>query len=298
MKISGFTFIRNGNDLGYPFVASIRSLLPLCDEILVNVPRSTDGTLQTVRAIGDPKIRIIETEWDEQQRTAGLALSHHTNLALDQCTGDWCVYIQGDEVLHESSIPAMRASMERELNQPQVQGLLVDYTHFYGSFWTEVYSFGWYYQEVRVVRRNADVRSCGDAQGFRTRIGKKLRVKNSGGRYFHYGFALERSLARKKSRNLMSLYCGGKNGEKSSAGVLPAPEDAAPFYDDDQKVKPFKGTHPAAAQEIVAAATWTYQSRNPLIRFRRNYFWEDIALLIKRCTGLTVGVHKNYRLIK
>lgn len=291
MKISGFTFIRNGNELGYPFVASIRSLLPLCDEVIVNVPRSTDGTLETVRSIGDPKIRIIETEWDEKQRTAGLALSHHTNLALDQCTGDWCVYIQGDEVMHEAGIPAMRASMERELNHPEVQGLLVDYTHFYGSFWTEVYSFGWYYKEVRVVRRNPEIRSCGDAQGFRTKSGEKLRVKNSGGRYFHYGFALEPGLARKKSSNLKSLYT-------DSEGSQPVVEKPAHFYDDDQKVKPFKGTHPAAAREVVAAATWTYHSRKPLIRFRGEYFWEDIALIIKRCTGITLGVHKNYRLIK
>jgi glycosyltransferase involved in cell wall biosynthesis len=289
MKISGFTFIRNGNDLGYPFVASIRSLLPLCDEIIVNVPRSTDGTVETVRTIGDPKIRVIESDWDEQQRTAGLALSHHTNLALDQCSGDWCVYIQGDEVLHESTIPAMRTAMEKELNNPQVQGLLVDYTHFYGSFWTEVYSFGWYYKEVRVVRRAPDIRSCGDAQGFRTRSGEKLHVKNSGGRYFHYGFALEPGNARKKSVNLQSLYQSSESVES---------KDATPFYDDDQKVKPFKGTHPAAAREIVAAATWTYHSRNPLIRLRKNYFWEDVALLIKRCTGITLGVHKNYRLIK
>src|SRR5437773_9071060 len=151
MKISGFTFIRNGATLGYPFLAAIRSLLPLCDEVIVNVPRSTDGTLESVRAIDDAKIRIIESEWDVSQRTAGLALSHHTNLALDQCAGDWCVYIQGDEVLHEDTLPAMRSTMEREHDQPQVQGLLVDYTHFYGSYWTYACSFGWYQQEVRVV---------------------------------------------------------------------------------------------------------------------------------------------------
>src|SRR2546427_8392162 len=152
MKISGFTFIRNGATLGYPFVSSIRSLLPLCDEVMVNVPRSTDDTLEQVKAIGDPKIRILETEWDEAQRTAGLALSHHTNLALDPCAGDWCVYIQGDEVLHENSIPAMRAALERELNRPQAQGLLVDYTHFYGRFWTEGGSLVWYHRDARVLR--------------------------------------------------------------------------------------------------------------------------------------------------
>ena len=292
MKISGFTFIRNGVDLGYPFVPSIRSLLPLCDEIIVNVPRSTDNTLDTVRAIGSAKIRILETDWDEKLRQDGLALSRHTNLALKECTGDWCVYIQADEVLHEDGVPALRAAMERELNNPTVQGLLVDYTHFYGSYSTYVYSFGWYYQEVRVVRRDPNIRSCGDAQGFRTVDGQKLHVKKSGGRYFHYGHALKPDQAARKLRNLSGLYHDDA-GVKEEVGRRPPR-----FYDDDQKVKPFTGTHPAVMQDIVAAADWTYTSRNPLIRFRRDCFWEDVALLVKRCTGLTLGVHRNYRLIR
>ena len=291
VRISGFTFIHNGCALGYPFVPSIRSLLPLCDEVIVNVPHSTDDTLAQVRAIGDPRIRILESEWDGAQRTAGLALSRHTNLALDQCAGDWCVHIQGDEVLHEDSIPALRAAMERELKHPQVQGLLVDYTHFYGSYWTEVYSLGWYYREVRVIRRGAGIRSRGDAQSFRTRDGAKLRVKLSGGRYFHYGYALNPDLARKKHMNLAAL-CGDAQSLERNAGRPPR------YYDDDQKVKPFRGTHPAVMRDLVAAADWRYHSRSPLVRFRGEYFWEDIALIVKRCTGLTLGVHKNYRLIR
>jgi len=290
VKISGFTFIRNGNVLGYPFVPSIRSLLPLCDEVIVNIPHSSDGTLEAVLAIGDPRIRIIESEWDETPRKGGLILSHHTNIAFEQCTGDWCVYIQGDEALHENTIPSMRSAMERELNNPVVRGLLVDYSHFYGSYWTEVYSFGWYYQEVRVIRRDPNIRSVGDAQGFRTRENQKLRVKHSGGRYFHYSRALRPDVARKKRDNLATLFHGPERVQ-AQAGRPPR------LYDDDQKVKPFTGTHPAVMREIVAAADWSYTSRNPLIRFRRDYFWEDIALIIKRCTGLTLGVHRNYRRI-
>jgi len=52
LKTSGFTFIRNRNDLGCPFVPTIRSLLPLRDQIVVNVPHSTDGPLDTVRNVG------------------------------------------------------------------------------------------------------------------------------------------------------------------------------------------------------------------------------------------------------
>jgi hypothetical protein len=194
-------------------------------------------------------------------------------------------------VLHEESIPAMRATMERELNNTAAQGLLVDYTHFYGSYWTEVYSFGWYYKEVRVVRRDPRIRAWGGVQGFRTTNGQKLRVKHSGGRYFHYGFALEPSQAAKKLGNLAELY--GDHNKANAAKAQPAR-----IYRDDQKVKPFTGTHPAVMREIVEQADWTYTSRNLLIRFRRDYFWEDIALLINRCTGITLGVHKNYRLIR
>ena len=291
VKISGFTFIRNGNELGYPFVASIRSLLPLCDELIVNVPRSTDSTVETVRAINDPRIRILESDWDEQQRTAGLALSHHTNLALDQCTGDWCVYMQADEVLHEAGIPAMRATMERELKNPSVQGLVVDYTHFYGSYWTYACSFGWYQSEVRVVRRDRTIRSRGDAQGFRTVDGQKLRVKKSGAHYYHYGHALHPQVAGRKLRNLSGLWHNDAEVEK----ICQRP---AEFYEADQKVKTFTGTHPAVMREIVARADWTYSSPDPLIRFRRKYFWKDVAYLIKCSTGLTIGVHKNYQLLK
>ena len=290
MKISGFTFIRNGIQLGYPFVQSIRSLLPLCDEVIVNVPSSTDTTLDAVRTIGDPKLKIIETNWDESMRKGGLILSHHTNIALDQCTGDWCVYIQGDEVLHEDSVALMRSSMEKSFNNPAVQGLLVDYTHFYGDYWTQTCGFGWYYSEVRIVRRNNHIRSRGDAQGFRTTDGKKLNVKKSGGHYLHYGHARHPDLARKRAENFLKLW----HDDEAIKQFSPPTAD---FYDDDQKVKRFTGTHPAVMREVVAAANWIYRSRNPLIRFKKNYFWEDISLLVNKATGLEIGVHKNYKLL-
>ena len=59
-SISGFTFIRNGVELGFPFEASIRSLLPLVDEFVVVVGKSNDDTLARIHAIGSPKIRVIE----------------------------------------------------------------------------------------------------------------------------------------------------------------------------------------------------------------------------------------------
>jgi glycosyltransferase involved in cell wall biosynthesis len=258
----------------------------------VNVPRSTDDTLEIVKSIGDPKIKILETEWDENARKGGLILSHHTNLALAQCTGDWCVYIQADEVLHENTIPAMHETMQRELKNPAVQGLIVDYTHFYGSYWTQTNGLGWYPQEVRVVRGDKKIRSNSDAQSFRTVKGEKLYVKKPGGHYFHYGHARHPELARQRFREASRLWHDDAAVEKMCS------ERPEKFYDDDQKVKPFTGTHPVAMRDIVAAANWTYSSRNPLIRFKRRYFWKDVALVVKNCTGLEIGVHRNFRLIR
>jgi glycosyltransferase involved in cell wall biosynthesis len=291
MTVSGFTFIRNGCSLGYPFLPAIRSLLPLCDEIIVNVPRSTDDTLATVRKLEDSRIRILETDWDDNARTGGLALSHHTNLALAQCTGDWCVYIQGDEVLHEATVPLMRQTMEKELYNPVVQGLVVDYTHFYGSYWTQTDGFGWYRQEVRVIRRDSHIRSRSDAQSFRTVKGEKLRVKRSGGHYFHYGHARHPEMAARRLREVSRLW-------HDDTGVDKISNRPAGFYDEDQKVRPFNGTHPSVMREAVAAANWTYDSRNPVIRFKRNCFWKDVAWLIKMATGIEIGVHRNFRLIR
>jgi hypothetical protein len=55
MKVSGFTFLRNGQKLGYPFVASIRSILPIVDEFVIALGPCDDDTEKMVRDIGDPK---------------------------------------------------------------------------------------------------------------------------------------------------------------------------------------------------------------------------------------------------
>ena len=51
-------------ELDFPLETSIRLRLPICDEVVVNVGKPEDDTLALVRSIRDPKIRIIETEWD------------------------------------------------------------------------------------------------------------------------------------------------------------------------------------------------------------------------------------------
>jgi len=62
--ISGFTIVRNAVTLDYPIVPAIRSILELCDEVVVNVGKSDDDTRDVVAALGDPRIRILDSVWD------------------------------------------------------------------------------------------------------------------------------------------------------------------------------------------------------------------------------------------
>ena len=133
MKVSGFTFLRNGSLLGYPYLESIRSALPLCDEFVVAVGESEDDTLERLRAMNEPKLRLIETRWNERMQDRGYVYAQQKMIAQFNCDGDWAFYLEGDEVLHERDLEAVRSAMRRHLEDRRVEALVFDYHHFFGS---------------------------------------------------------------------------------------------------------------------------------------------------------------------
>ena len=82
MKISGFTIARNVVKYDYPIVEAITSILPICDEVVVAVGKSEDATLELIKSINSPKIKIIETVWDETLRKGGKVLADETDKAF------------------------------------------------------------------------------------------------------------------------------------------------------------------------------------------------------------------------
>jgi hypothetical protein len=166
-KLSGFTIVRNAIKLDFPLEASIRSLLPICDEVVVNVGRSDDETLALVQSIGNPRIRILETEWDMTIKNK--VLGNETLRAMRACRHPWGIYIQADEVLHESGAERLARAVEEHDRDGRVEGLLVKYLHFYGDLDTIALNRRWYRREVRAVRLDPalDIRPYQGAQGFR-----------------------------------------------------------------------------------------------------------------------------------
>ena len=234
MKVSGFTFIRNGSLLGYPFIESILSALPICDEFIVAVGDSEDDTLERIQAIGSNKIRIIQTQWNEKMQDRGFVYAQQKMIAQYNCTGDWAFYLEGDEVLHEDDLPKIRASMEEHLNNPKVEALAFDYHRLFGSpDWVAI-SPAWYRQECRIIRNT--IRSWApDGLYF------VVMDKNKKGRYpraalvdapiYHYGHVRSVESMRKKNERIGKYW---KHDHPLFNG----------YQIDPQALKKFSGNHP------------------------------------------------------
>lgn len=287
MKIAGFTFIRNGVIYDYPFLESIQSLLPLCDELIIAVGRSDDNTLEQIKSLKSSKIRIIETIWDDELRKSGTILSQQTNLALDQVAGDWAVYLQADEVLHEKDYSAVRNAMNTYRNINEVEGLLFNYKHFYGSYGYIGNSRRWYRREIRIVRPSDKVRSWGDAQGFRIG-GRKLRVKLIDAAVYHYGWVKPPDIQQLKQRYFNKLWHPDKWLDHHIG-------DMAEYdYSKGGKLKLFEGTHPEVMRKRVDSQNWHFQYDRKKIRQQLK---EKMLDSIEKRLGWRIGEYKNYKII-
>ncbi len=282
MKISGATFVRNAIRFDYPVTESIRSILPICDEFIVNVGDSEDDTLALIESIGDPKIRIIASRWDESLRQGGRILSQQTDIALRECRGDWIFYIQADEVVHEKYLETVRQKMELLLPIDQVEGLLFDFKHFFGSYFLIKDERGWYRREIRVIRNHVGVTSWKDAQGFRLK-GRKLRVVHSGAEVYHYGWARNPAIMAAKQRNLDRYWHDDKWIEhKYSEGF-------------DVKIRgvvPFENSHPAVMRDRIEKADWDVFKNHEMRKQFRRSIKRRIAALFD-----SIGEYRNYVLL-
>ena len=117
MRVSAFTFIRNGQILGYPFIQSIKSILPIVDEFVINVGTSEDDTLEEIQSINASKIRIIQSNWNDNMQDRGYVYGQQKMIAQFNCTGDWAFYIEGDEIYHEEKSKLVVSVNDQHLSQ-------------------------------------------------------------------------------------------------------------------------------------------------------------------------------------
>lgn len=289
MKVSGFTFVRNAIKFDYPIVEAITSILPVCDEMIVAVGNSDDDTLALIKSIDSPKIKIIQTNWDDTLREGGKILAIETNKALAAISSDsdWCFYIQGDEVVHEQYLPNIQKAMQDNLNDPKIEGLLFKYLHFYGSYQYVADAQRWYRQEIRIIRNIGNITSYRDAQGFRTIDDKKLTVKWIDAFVYHYGWVKSPEIQKEKMKSSINFW----TTDEESVGVKKHYEDNFDYSEIDSLTN-FNGTHPAVMQARIARVNWQFDFD---IREKKLSLKNRFRAWIEKLTGWRIGEYKNFK---
>ncbi|HIE15887.1 MAG TPA: hypothetical protein EYP69_03070 [Bacteroidales bacterium] len=314
MKISGFSMARNASKLYYPIREAIESILPIVDEFVVAIGKSDpdDTTRKEIEAINDPKIKIIDTEWDIERYPNGMENAHQTDIAKSYCTGDWLFYLQADEVVHEKYLSTIKNYCQHFYNDSNVEGFIFHYRHFWGDYNHYLISHTWYKNEIRIIRNDPDIHSWISAQSFR-RIpnfdGKnyrqkkntyKLKVIQVPAEIYHYGWVRPPSLMQKKNKALDTIHKGEK-----LAGKLYETKQQQFDYGLLNKIPEFKETHPAVMKQRIENFYWgnelNYSSkkhpsqikhRHEKLKYRLLTFFEE-----KFLGGKSIN-KKNYILLK
>ncbi len=296
-KISGFSLVRNGVRFDYPFLESLRSLLPVVDELVLNVGKGDDETLarceELARTEGQGKIRIFESTWpldDPEKKKAGIILSEQTNLALDRCENDWCLYLQADEVLHEGDFDLIKRSIARA-SQLSLEAVVFQYRHFYGSFNVIQDSRSAYRREMRIIRKSSGARSVGDAQSFRKPDGSKLSALLTGARIFHYGWVRTPEAMLEKTRFMDGLYHGSVDATSAE------PHTGTNYrYKRFWGLYPYHGTHPVVMETRIREKGWNWDlEKSPFV-----FTFKDVGKVIldsvEKLSGFRPFEFRNYEL--
>lgn len=164
MKLSLYTFVKDGLFYDFHVAAMLRHHAPLVDEIIVNEGYSTDGTFEAISRI-DPKIQIHRFHWDRSDPNGW----HRAfkNQARVLCTGDWCILLDCDEFIPEWEFPRLRGYLETA-QDPLVPVRVVN---FYGNYKVYLAKKRPIVPDrgVRIHRNRPDIEVWGDGMNVRLR---------------------------------------------------------------------------------------------------------------------------------
>jgi len=270
MKVCGFCFVKNAVKFDYPVVEAITSILPACNKFIVAVGDCKDGTRALIESIDSNKIEIIDTVWDQSSGKQSNVLSTEANKAFDAIPAkyDWCFLIHADEVVNEKYLPGIMLSMKKYMDIKEIDGLIMHYTHFYGTFDFYGDSRRWYKNEIRIIRNNKEIRSWYNAQGFRWKNGKKLTGVFINGMINHYGWV-------KSPKLMMNKLEGSKQYWASNPKqVINFEQKSGEFAYEKaiDSLEKFREAHPKVMQGRINAVNWHPVLSTKKKKFNFRYF--------------------------
>jgi Glycosyl transferase family 2 len=164
MRLSIYTYVKNGLYQDYHVLEMLKHHLPLADEIVVNEGYSSDGTYERITAI-DPKIRVFRTVWPDPRDSYSWYLPLK-DAPRRECKGEWCLHLDADEFIPEwefDEIRAYIASVTEDL-------IPVRFVNFYGNYKVNVQPSKAVLKHKMILHRNRpDIEFWGDGANVRLR---------------------------------------------------------------------------------------------------------------------------------
>ena len=285
MKVSAFTFIKNGQILGYPFIESIKSILKIVDEFVINVGESEDETFELVQAIDSKKIRIINSKWNDSLHTKGYVYGQQKMISQFNCTGDWAFYIEADEVYHEDDLNKIHNCMKENLDNPNVEALVFDFYHFYGNANSYLDSPGWYRSEARIIKNS--IRTYAPDGLFwlvldKNKKGRYPKAKHTGAHCYHYGWVRTEQQMNLKSQRVQKYW--GKKPSKVDYSQI-----------DQSIIKEFLGEHPAVIKGWLPHENGVYKADSNYVLSKKQKK-HRIMIKAENFLGLDLS-KKHYKLV-
>jgi hypothetical protein len=284
--ISAFTFIKNGQILGYPFIESIKSILPIVDEFVINVGESEDETLELIKNIDSDKIRIIESKWNEKMQDRGYVYGQQKMIAQFNCTSDWAFYLEGDEVVHEDDLSKIKDCCDKYVDDKDVEAIVFKYFHFYGNANSYLDSPAWYRAEARIIKNS--IRTYAPDGLFwlvidKNKIGRYPKAVNCGANMYHYGWVRSEEQMNLKSKKVQKYW--NKKHKKIDYSQI-----------DQQIIKEFQGTHPKIVQDWIPSEEGLFQADQNYILTKKEKKHRAM-IKIEKLFGLELS-KKHYKIVK
>ena len=247
--VSGLTIIRNGVRLNYPFLEAIRSALSICDEYIVVAGDSDDDTLEALASLNDDRVRIIHTEWTPLVQPRKYLLAQQTNIGIGFCRGRWCLYLQGNEVLHEKDLPRLRELMETHAENQAVEAMLVERLTFWGDYRHYVAAYPRRFKyTARIIRPHIGTYSIRDGMSFAvfddfSTRGRYPNAIDTGADLYRYDYV---HTVEQQARKFSDAV------HRAGTDVRANPDYFTTYYP-RQFLARFEGTHPAVMAERMNA---------------------------------------------